>query len=61
MGRAGDSSDHAFPPRSGGRTPRRDDPLVGRKRDGPWVEMVVVVVVVVVVVESYYFFKNNYC
>ena len=37
MGRAGDSFNDEFPPRSGGRTPRRDDPLVGRKRGGPWV------------------------
>ena len=37
MGRAGDSFDDEFPQRSGARTPRRHDPLVGRKRGGPWV------------------------
>ena len=66
MGRAGDSFDDEFPPRSGGRSPRRHDPLVGGKRGGPWVKMVVavaaaaavVVVVVVVVVESHDFFKS---
>ena len=41
MGRAGDSFDDEFPPRSGGRSPRRHDPLVGGKRGGPWVKMVV--------------------
>ena len=35
MGRTGDSLVQEFPPRSGGRTPRRHDPLVGRKRGDP--------------------------
>ena len=59
MGRAGGSLDYEFPPRSGGGSPSPSGPLVGRKRGGPWVEMiVVVVVVVVVVVGSHYFFNR---
>ena len=47
MGRTGDSLLNQFPPRSGGGSPLREELLVGRKRGGPWVEMIVVVVVVV--------------
>ena len=38
MGRAGNSLDDEFPPRSGGRSPRREDLLVGRTRGGPWMK-----------------------
>ena len=37
MGRTGDSLDDKFPPQSGGRSPLREELLVGRKRGGPWV------------------------
>ena len=35
MGRAGDSLDDEFPPRSGGGSPLEEELLVGRKRGGP--------------------------
>ena len=35
MGRAGDSLDDEFPPRSGGGSPLEEELLVGRKRCGP--------------------------
>ena len=35
MGRAGHSLDDQFPPRSGGRTPHREELVVERKRGGP--------------------------
>ena len=57
MGRAGDSLVYELPPRSGGGSPLREEPLVGRIRPTKWDK----VIVVVVVVESYYFFINNYC
>ncbi len=52
MGRAGDSLNHEFPPRSGGISPHRVDLLVGEETGWPSGKMVVVVVVV----ESYYYF-----
>ena len=53
MGRAGDSLDDEFPPRSGGGSPLLEELLVGRERGGPQVK--------IVVVECYYYLKNNYC
>ena len=38
MGRAGDSLDDEFPPRSGGGSPLKEELLVGRKRGGPWMK-----------------------
>ena len=49
MGRAGDSLDDEFTPRSGGGSPLLEELLVGRKRGGPQVKIVVVIVVVLVV------------
>ena len=37
MGRTGYSLVYDLPPRSGGGSPHREEPLVGRKRSGPWV------------------------
>ena len=56
MGRTGDSLEDEFPPRSGGRTPRREEPVVGRIAPRTWFMMVVVVVAA-----YYYFFVSNYC
>ena len=62
MGKAGGSLECAFPRQGGGRSPRREDPLVGSKTERPLdvvivvaavVVVVVVVVIVVVVVECY--------
>ena len=39
MGRTGDSLDDKFPPQSGGRSPLREELLVGRKRGGPWMRL----------------------
>ena len=39
-----------FPPQGGGRSPRRVDPVVGRKAERPLGKVVVVVVIIVVVV-----------
>ena len=52
MGRAGDSLENKFPPRSGGGSPLQEKSLVGRIRPMEWFK---------VIVESYYFFINNYC
>ena len=52
MGRTRDSLDHEFPPRSGGRSPQREELHVGMKRGGPRVEMIVVVVDDVVLVAA---------
>ena len=49
MGRTGDSLHYSFPPRSGGRSPLQEEPLVGRIRPMEWVKMIVAVVVVVLV------------
>ena len=49
MGRTGSSLDDEFPPQGGGRSPRRVDPMVGRKTGWPLDKMIVAVVVDVVV------------
>ena len=49
MGRAGDSLDDEFPPRSGGGSPLQGEPVVGRIRPTTWGVMVVNVVAAVVV------------
>ena len=52
MGRAGDSSDYELPPRSGGGSPLQEDLLVGGKRGGPWVKMIVAVVVELIITKE---------
>ena len=44
MGRTASSLDGRFPPQGGGRSPRRVDPMVGRKTEWPLGKMIVVVV-----------------
>ena len=48
MGRTGHSLDDEFPSEGGRRSPRRVDPMVGRKAGWPLGKMIVVVVAVVV-------------
>ena len=50
MGRTGDSLEDELSPRSGGRTPHRKEPLIGRIPPTKWDKMIVVVVVNDVVV-----------
>ena len=46
MGRAGDSLDDEFPPRSGGGSPLKEELLVGRKRGGPWMKLLLLNVII---------------
>ena len=51
MGRAGDSLDDEFPPRSGGGSPLKEELLVGRKRGGPgmkWLLNVIISLIIIV-------------
>ena len=45
MGRAGDSLDDEFPPRSGGGSPLKEELLVGRKRGGPGMKWLLNVII----------------
>ena len=55
MGRAGDSLDDEFPPRSGGGSFFTDRISLSGENGGPTGK------IVVVVVECYCYLKNNYC
>ena len=47
MGRAGDSLDDEFPPRSGGGSPLKEELLVGRKRGGPGMKWLLLLNVII--------------
>ena len=49
MGRAGDSLDDEFPPRSGGGSPLKEELLVGRKRRGPGMKWLLLLLLNVII------------
>ena len=52
MGRTGDSLDDEFPPEVEGRSPLREDPLVGRTRGGPWIRWLLLLLLLNVIISK---------